>query len=344
MTNKVVVGFDKDYNLEADIVELCKSSDELNLLWYMEEGYNRNMIVNYVNDQVFTDFLDAGKFKWHCTHMDPHTPKEFMHYEFPGYMVLTGIQPIQYHKKIDKLYCCQQQSLGYHRDLLLDCLHDADLLQYGHVSYKQAQVGDEDDILYNKYLQDVKNKPLHRNWQGNIPQWFEYGEHDSQLVYDYFDNPPPPLDIWNRCTFNIITESYFDVPIVDTRLLSEKTYSCLFQAQPFILVGCQHQHRYLQEGGYLLYDEVFDYNFDALPTIEQRIKSIVDQVKNLNNSVALQKSLEKTAMKNQQIIWHKIKNMKLPEILFSTEHVFLPWAQKHRDDILYAKLFVDKYV
>ena len=344
MTNKVVIGFDKDYNLEADIGKLCKSSNELNLLWYMEEGYDSNWIINYVKDKRFTRAIKQEKFKWHCTHMDPYTPKEQMHYEFPGYMVLTGIQPTKYNKNIDKLYCCQQQSLGYHRDFLLDCLYDADILQHGHVSYKQEQIGDKDDILTNRYFQDIENTTLHRSWQGNIQKWFPYGKHNSQLVYDYFDNPPPPLDIWNRCTFNIVTESYFDVPITDTRLLSEKTYSCLFQAQPFVIVGCQHQHRYLQEEGYLLYDEVFDYSFDALPTIEQRISSIVQQVKDLNNSVALQKTLEKTAMKNQQIIWHKIKNMKLPEILFSTEHVFLPWAQKHRDDILYAKLFVDKYV
>lgn len=344
MTNKIVVGFDKDYNLEADLAELCKSADEVNLLWYMEEGYSRDMIVDYVDNDVFTDFLDAGKFNWHCTHMDPHTPKESMHREFPGYMVLTGIQPVKYNKNIDRLYCCQQQSLGYHRDYLLDCLYDADLLQHGHVSYKQAQVGDENDILYRKYLQDIKNKPLHRNWQGKIPRWFEYGEHDSQLVYDYFDNPPPPLDIWNQCTFNIVAESYFDVPVVDTRLLSEKTYSCLFQAQPFVLVGCQYQHKYLQEEGYLLYDDVFDYNFDTLETVEQRIDAIVQQVKNLNNSVSLQKSLEKTAKQNQRIIFGKIQNMKLPDILSSTEHVFLPWAQKHRDDILYAKSFVDKYI
>ena len=53
MTNKVIVGFDKDYNLEADIVELCKLADEVNLLWYMEEGYSRDMIVDYINDDVF---------------------------------------------------------------------------------------------------------------------------------------------------------------------------------------------------------------------------------------------------------------------------------------------------
>jgi len=344
MTDKVVVGLDQNQEIEADIVKLCYTNNEVNVLNYMEEGYSKDDIIELVDNDTFTDFVENYTFKLHCTHLDPYTDKEDIHEEFPGYMMLTGIQPLKYEKNIEKFFCCQNLSLGYHRDYLLDKLWDADLFKDGYISYWQAKQGDDDDNLYAKYLNDIKNKTLHRKWQDQIYKWFDYEEYEDRLVYDYWDNPPPPHKTWNATVFNIVTESYFDVPTHNTKYLSEKTYSCLFQAQPFVLVGCQHQHKYLQDAGFLLYDDVFDYSFDALPTIEQRIDALVDQIKNLNNTWALQKRLEERAFKNQEIIFKKIQNMELPDILFSNEHRFLPYAKKHRDDIFYAKTFVDKYV
>jgi len=337
----VVVGFTNDQQPEANLAEICDIVDELHLFYYMEEGYGSDWIIDYVGDKRFTRFVKQGKLKWHCTHMDPYTTKEPMHYEFPGYMRLTGIQPTNYNKSIDRLFCCQQQSLGYHRDYLLDKLYDNQLLETGYVSYSQIAVGDDDDSLHKRYLESVKNKPLHRNWEGKIVKWFDYAKHDPVLVYDYFDNPPPPLDVWNKSVFNLVTESYYDIPVVDTTLLSEKTYSCLFQAQPFLLVTCKNMHKHLEDEGYKLHHDVFDYSFDAHDTIEQRIDSIVNQVKDLNNSTALHNVLEKTAKQNQEIHIKKMKNMKLPDILYNESYQFLTRAKKLKHDVLYAKSFVD---
>lgn len=66
--------------------------------------------------------------------------------------------------------------------------------------------------------------------------------------------------------------------------VSEKTVKSIAALKPFLVLSCQHYHEYLRyEYGILPYSEIFDYEFDSLPNIEDRIEGIVENIKRLKS-------------------------------------------------------------
>jgi hypothetical protein len=62
-------------------------------------------------------------------------------------------------------------------------------------------------------------------------------------------------------------------------IFSEKTAMPLFFNKPFIVAGCVGYHKILQEMGFKLYDELFDYSFDSEPDILTRYEMIAENLK-----------------------------------------------------------------
>jgi hypothetical protein len=60
--------------------------------------------------------------------------------------------------------------------------------------------------------------------------------------------------------------------------LSEKTAMPLFFNKPFLVAGCMGFHKQLQELGFKLYDELFDYTFDSEPDIDIRYDLIAQNI------------------------------------------------------------------
>ena len=61
--------------------------------------------------------------------------------------------------------------------------------------------------------------------------------------------------------------------------LSEKTAVPLLCNKPFLVVSSKDYHKNLQELGFLLYDELFDYSFDSIEHNYQRTEQLILQVK-----------------------------------------------------------------
>jgi len=239
----------------------------------------------------------------------------------------------------EHLFLCQMRSVGYHRDYLAESLYNNKLLRQGLVSYKEEQTS-EWDILTKKYLQDSKKAQFDKLWRKKIKKFFPPEEYRSDLVYSYEDNPPPPLKLWQKCCFNIVTESWFDVEINNNTLLTEKTYSCLLHRQPFVIIGYKNANKLLTKDGYKLYDNIFDYSFDELDTIEERIDNLIMQIKKLDKNVY--KQAQEIALHNQKVFLRNVKNVRLPDIFFDEEAVWYPSAIKHKEKILKLKSYVDK--
>lgn len=70
----------------------------------------------------------------------------------------------------------------------------------------------------------------------------------------------------------------------DTLFVSEKTVTALFMEKPFLVASCPGFHKYLDELGFLRYDEIFDYSFDEVEDIEIRYNMVVDNFKNLSKT------------------------------------------------------------
>lgn len=91
------------------------------------------------------------------------------------------------------------------------------------------------------------------------------------------------LDIpveYNECLIDIIGESD-----PDHFFYTEKTFKALLTAKPFLLIGAKGMNKFLHtQYGFELYDEIFDYSFDELDSIEERTEQAILQVKQYQDS------------------------------------------------------------
>lgn len=342
---KVVYSVDEDGIVEPELKwHDHNATTEIHFVFYSEEGLDLTGVPGKLywsedEHKRFCKLIQGKKFFWHCNHSDPYIGKKDYHITWPDLDMLLAMQPtIERQQDPEHLFLCQMRSLGYHRDYLVESLYNNKLLKQGLVSYKEEQV-DDWDILHKKYLNDSKKAQFKKLWRKKVKKFFPPEEYRLDLVYNYEDNPPPPIRLWQKCCFNLVTESWFDVEINNNTLLTEKTYSCLLHKQPFVIVGYKNANKLLTKDGYKLYDNIFDYSFDELDTIEERIDNLVMQIKKLDKNVFMQ--AQEIASYNQKIFLRNVKNVKLPEIFFDDKAVWYPSAIKHKEKILNIKSYVD---
>ena len=78
---------------------------------------------------------------------------------------------------------------------------------------------------------------------------------------------------------DIVNESTVDP---DNYFMTEKTVKSIACKKPFLALSSPNYHRYLVDRfGFVLYDELFDYDFDSRPAVEDRIQGIIKNVLNL---------------------------------------------------------------
>jgi len=107
--------------------------------------------------------------------------------------------------------------------------------------------------------------------------------------FKYFDNKPIILDdissgveiinyppYYHQAFMDLVCESFHDQPDI-----SEKTYKAIAAKKPFLSIGYKGLYKKLQDLGFVLYDEIFDYEFDEYYSYEERVRSAVKQVKDL---------------------------------------------------------------
>ena len=325
---KTVYTIDEYDFVELDYNKHPKNTREIHFLYYDEEGgIVKNRIpgkINLIDSEIkkFKKHIKGKSFFWHCNHSDPFVGTKDYHITWPDFDYYHAYSENKIIKKdIQKLYACQMYSLGYHRDLLCEKLYDYKQISQGFVSYKENALGV--DPLYDKYVNDTKNKNFKKQWRSEISK--------------YFDDP---LDIWSKSCFNIVTESWFDVQATNNDMLTEKTYCCILQKQPFVIVGYKNANSLLKQDGYKLYDNVFDYSFDALDTIEERIEHLVSQLTKLNIE-DFDNTVDEIANHNYNVYLDKLKSIKLPEIFYDSDTYWYPAAKREKDKLLKLKSHID---
>lgn len=94
----------------------------------------------------------------------------------------------------------------------------------------------------------------------------------AKLTAQYRSFPPPFLESF----MSLVSES-----TMDTIFPTEKTYTPIYFKKPFIVWSVPNFHKSLQELGFELYDELFDYSFDSIKDDEERLNAILDQVESI---------------------------------------------------------------
>lgn len=137
-----------------------------------------------------------------------------------------------------------------------------------------------DELAKNNYIkkgivsyQQIPQNEKQENWK--------YHTGEIILSGDGFENH------FSSYHFNqTFLESFLHIPTettVDTFLLSEKTANPILCGLPTLTLGSRHYHKNLEDMGFKLYDEIFDYSFDDEADVEQRIQKLMINVTEVIN-------------------------------------------------------------
>jgi hypothetical protein len=187
------------------------------------------------------------------------------------------------------------------RLLLIDLLSKHNLLQYSAYSWHN------------------------NNDRGVIPHSYQlkHFNGDTKILDNryavYKDQCYVPTEFY-QSFFQLVSESTNKVPF-----LTEKTFMPIIVGKPFIIAGCQGIHKNLQELGFKLYDELFDYEFDNINDIEQRYEMICFEIKKIS----------KIPLENL----NKYNYSLTKKILYNRERLYdLVYSEKHRPELI-QKIF-----
>ena len=132
-----------------------------------------------------------------------------------------------------------------------------------------------------------------------IPQFYPNGYYKDRFDYgvpkEYF-----------HALIDVVTESY----VGTASHFSEKSYKPLYYKKPFITVAGPNYYATMVKYGFVLYDELFDYDFDRIDSIEERIDEILFQLADLNkksiDELSAMVDWEKVEYNHQQL--YKVKS------------------------------------
>jgi hypothetical protein len=166
----------------------------------------------------------------------------------------------------------------YHRCLAMDFLAKNNLIERGAVSWRE----------FDRTLDRSKISPGVLDSQHDIntsPFPWKWWQPKRLFLDQAFDDPGPIVWDWlpkeySQSFMSIIGESLDTWPGA-----SEKTAMPLMYNKPFLIAGGAHSHRHLEDMGFKLYDEIFDYSFDKIPDRDQRIEALIEQVVELDRKI-----------------------------------------------------------
>ena len=161
----------------------------------------------------------------------------------------------------DKLFISLNNRIRDYRTFFVDTLFKYNL--DGHVSF--LEINDE-------------VKAQFKHWKD--PRILELQNKDVHDINQCLFNLPSQ---WYSTPINLVSET-FNEPLENGDIdISEKTTYPLLMAKPFLVAGPVNFHKHLQDLGFELYTEIFDYSFDSIEKYEDRVDAMIKMVSELRN-------------------------------------------------------------
>ena len=136
------------------------------------------------------------------------------------------------------------------------------------------------------------------NWLDALPLIADYEDFSVNWAIE-----TPFQHLHTSCLFQIVNETWGDEWSDRSKFYSEKSFMAMSCFTPFLINGSVGLNHYLENIGYKLYRDWFDYSFDFEENYQTRCSMISDQV------VELCKKLQSMS-KDQQIEW-KFQNSEI---------------------------------
>jgi len=100
------------------------------------------------------------------------------------------------------------------------------------------------------------------------------GEWKSGSKDKIFFDDSMPQEVFTSCC-DIVTESYY---CNDSVFFTEKTFKEIIFRRPFLMLGAKNQYKFFKKLGFVLYDEIFNYDFDDADNLKERYEGFCDQI------------------------------------------------------------------
>jgi hypothetical protein len=230
--------------------------------------------------------------------------------------------------------------------MMVDTLAKHDLLQYGAVTWLQSITWLENGNgeRSSEEMQSQLESEIGRKFKYWTPKYMKLDvDTADEMSDDYIDwkkfyRGKMPIE-YNHSFMHLITETYLH----PGNFISEKTPIALLLMKPFLAIAAPKFHKRLEEIGFKLYDEIFDYSFDQHLDNETRCEGIAENIKKITKlSTTELKSLYDTLLpklKHNRELAFKISTTIPNEIreiydLYNNDpnfHVPLSWIVKNLD-------------
>lgn len=149
-----------------------------------------------------------------------------------------------------KKFICLNRKPHWHRVRLVNNLIDAGLSDHGHISL--GLPGDQAILLDTQFTRD----------QGITDEYSNMGTGEETVsskikndIYSLGD-----LTIWNDSLLCLVTETEFEFANPNNFFISEKTWKPIIGLRPFFVYGQHKLRNYLEEHGFDVFNDVFDYS------------------------------------------------------------------------------------
>jgi hypothetical protein len=129
--------------------------------------------------------------------------------------------------------------------------------------------------IENRTLTEIKLSDI---WINDVDGGKKFKDSETIIVNGkklnkYIFNAFLPKESFESCC-DVVLETYLDGPTY----ITEKTWKQFLFQQPFIMVGAKGINHYLQDLGFELYDEIFDYDYDLEDNKLTRLKGFWTQI------------------------------------------------------------------
>ena len=161
--------------------------------------------------------------------------------------------------RFDKLFISLNYNIRDHRTYFVDTLFKYDL--DGYLSF---------------LLIDKKTKKQFKYWKN--PKQLALQTRQQPNINEYLHILP---NQWYQAPIHLISETFNTALPNGDFDISEKTTYPLLLGKPFLVAGPVNYHKHLEDLGFELYTEIFDYGFDSIENYEQRVDVMLKMVSEL---------------------------------------------------------------
>jgi len=196
-----------------------------------------------------------------------------LHLRQKDWVKTVGLGPrpykLTYLNRADKIWRRILASRLYH----LGCLKDA---QFSYSNYKYQTSSIEEDKIENYddgYLDNLEN--IYDSFSMQMP--FSC---DEMTIDQHNNHKIIHLPHFTDSYWQLIAETHFRQ---DTIFLTEKTFKCILNLQPFVIAGSPYSLKLLKHLGYKTFKNVIKETYDNIDDSAKRMHEILNVVYSLNN-------------------------------------------------------------